>query len=102
MSNHTAGPWEATFTDCRGGPANYCRIRPKSGEMFGYYTSMEIATMNMMDEAEQQANARLIASAPELLDALRLIASAKDRDFGIDYAIGCAKAAIGKATGEEQ
>ncbi|HSH49482.1 MAG TPA: hypothetical protein VK991_12930, partial [Halomonas sp.] len=44
-----------------------------------------------------EANAKLIASAPDLLDALRLIASAKDRGFDIDYAIGCAKAAIRKA-----
>jgi len=66
----TQGPWEATFTDCLGGPAGYCRIRPKSGEMFGYFTSGEIATMYMMDEAEQQANSHLVAAAPELYEAL--------------------------------
>lgn len=68
---HTPGPWEASFTDCLGGPASYCRIRPVSGEMFGRFTSLEIATMNMMDEDEQQANARLIAAAPDLLEALQ-------------------------------
>ena len=37
----------------------------------------------------------------ELLSALRLISTAKARAFGIDYANGCADAAIAKATGEQ-
>lgn len=48
-----------------------------------------------------EANARLIAAAPDLLDALRLIATAQERGFGIDYAKGCALAAIRRATGEQ-
>lgn len=44
---------------------------------------------------------RLAAAAPMLLAALELIESAKDRGFGIDYARGCARAAIAKAKGEE-
>ena len=48
----------------------------------------------------QKAN-RLAAAAPAMLAALELIESAKDRGFGIDYARGCARAAIAKAKGEE-
>ena len=44
---------------------------------------------------------RLAAAAPMLLAALELIESAKGRGFGIDYAQGCARAAIAKAKGEE-
>ena len=47
----------------------------------------------------QKAN-RLAAAAPAMLAALELIESAKDRGFGIDYARGCARAAIAKAKGE--
>ena len=43
---------------------------------------------------------RLAAAAPMLLAALELIESAKDRGLGIDYARGCARAAIAKAKGE--
>ena len=46
------------------------------------------------------ADAYLRAAAPDLLDALRLIATAQERGFGIDYAKGCALAAIRRATGE--
>lgn len=103
---HTPGPWEASFTDCLGGPASYCRIRPVSGEMFGYFTSLEIATMNIMGEAEQQANARLIAAAPELLEALSMcVASMKSclPDFNPhdQAAYDAAMSAIAKATGDE-
>ena len=38
----------------------------------------------------------------ELLGALRLISTARSRDFGIDYAKGCADAAIARATGESE
>lgn len=101
---HTPGPWEASFIDSLGGPASYCRIRPVSGEMFGQFTSLEIATMYLMDEDEQQANARLIAAAPELLDALQgLVKELSDSDDEglIENAepMIAARAAIAKATG---
>ena len=107
---HTPGPWEASFTDCLGGPASYCRIRPVSGEMFGQFTSLEIATMHLMDEAEQQANARLIAAAPDLLVALEQLVSDYERGIHVEFGgspwlkekleeLDYARAAIAKATG---
>lgn len=98
----TPGSWESSFTDCLGGPASYCRIRPVSGEMFGQFTSLEIATMNMMDEAEQQANARLIAAAPDLLSALELMLLCVDDEGDPDQTpFKQARAAITKALGGE-
>ena len=103
-TNFTPGPWEASFTDCFGGPADYCRIRPESGEMFGHFTSQEIATMYIMDEAEQQANAHLIAAAPDLLESLtNLVGLAKLGAARLDKyqaALSDAEAAIAKARGE--
>jgi hypothetical protein len=49
------------------------------------------------DDAETQANARLIAAAPDLLEALR--AMLEDDDHG--EACSKARAAIAKATGED-
>lgn len=69
MSKHTAGPWELD-TETR--PAEICTIHglPPQGEegqtwvhirgAIGYWDA---------DENEQLANARLIAAAPNLLDA---------------------------------
>lgn len=49
---------------------------------------------------ERQANARLIAAAPDLLDALRDMVS--DRNQLSEATVSFAKAAIAKATGEEE
>lgn len=100
---HTTGPWEATFTDILGCSVDgYCRIRPTNREMFGHHTSLEIATLHLIDEVEQQANARLIAAAPDLLEALinleRVSGMASMRD---DPGRVAARAAIAKATGSE-
>ena len=44
-------------------------------------------------------NARLIAAAPELLEALKLIANAENSALDLAYCKGIARAAIAKATG---
>lgn len=99
------------MSDCKHTPGPWCISRTSGMEIFinhdhdhpnrvaGYFAEVRRFTS---DHSQVEANAKLIASAPDLLDALRLIASAKDRDFGIDYAIGLAKSAIRKATGEKQ
>lgn len=84
---HTPGPWEA-WTRTPG------VFVPESG--------IEIVHPNHMSrsrsEAEQMANARLIASAPELLEALKDIVF-----FGTVQGMRLAKAqaAIAKAEGRE-
>ncbi|MET3371982.1 hypothetical protein ABIC89_001023 [Variovorax boronicumulans] len=59
--------------------------------------------------AERDANARLVAAAPELLEALILLeaemvlsGNAESRDYGWKPAIEKTRAAILKATGEKQ
>jgi hypothetical protein len=103
MSGHTPGPWQIKYdnADCRSGgqwysvgPARIC---------FGYGSTKE---------QEQQAldDARLIASAPDLLAALQTLVDgdAKDREDGLrlyqngsprDKTWGSARAAIAKAEG---
>lgn len=96
-SKHTPGPWCISRTS--GMEIFISHDHDQPNRVAGYFAEVRRFTS---DHSQVEANAKLIASAPDLLDALRLIASAKDRDFGIDYAIGCAKAAIRKATGEKQ
>ena len=61
----------------------------------------EIATV-WSGVGDQEANARLIAAAPDLLEALELIASTDPVDAALDpqRAMRVAKAAIAKALGE--
>ncbi len=66
MTQHTQGPWHATYDKRRD---NYSISAGLQKE-----TSMLIAfTRGESVPANQEANARLIASAPELLEALELV-----------------------------
>jgi hypothetical protein len=87
-AGHTPGPWD--------GQINVCHI---SGSDFqiGW-----LNTDNPDRKAEGQANARLIAAAPELLKALDLLlAIAEMTTFSDQYPAQCelARAAIAKARG---
>ena len=81
MSKHTPGPWHI---------ANGVQIRSNRDQ---------IAKIWMMRDGEGRENARLIAAAPDLLDALKrckfdsLNMTLEDREF--------CRAAIAKATGEQ-
>lgn len=89
MSKHTPGPWvahslmvsEAGQPISRGRDICHCGIgmRPPS------------------DSRQAMANARLIAAAPELLEALQAVVRVANRDTMEFFA---AHAAIAKATGE--
>ena len=94
---HTPGPWmrdrESGF-DCDVRAANGRKIasvnvqnQPKSKEGW------------VLRKKENEANACLIAAAPELLEALKLIASAENSALDLAYCKGIARAAITKATG---
>lgn len=72
MDKHTPGPWEehpidSTAIQVRAGGAVVAEVATAS-----YYTRLS---------AEQVANARLIAAAPELLEALEGLLSALDRQM---------------------
>ena len=82
MSKHTKGPWsfDGEF------------IRDKVGTCV-----LDVADANMNED-----DARLIASAPELLEALeRIAASDPTHTHFATLAISEARAAIAKATGEQ-
>lgn len=66
MSEHTPGPWAAEKVNER-------KIRQWSIRAQGAapVISYELATLSGHDPVRDKANARLIAAAPELLEALR-------------------------------
>jgi len=83
MKTHTPGPWRTTGLNVRAGDALIC-----------------YATNHWADdetpESERQANANLIAAAPELLDALERLAHPMADDEDLDYA----REIIAKAKGQ--
>lgn len=87
MTKHTRGPWfekygSQIYTDTALNP------------------ELNIATANRMGtRSEQEANARLIAAAPELLEALKSALTVLPDSVG-DFDRDKAEAAIAKATGE--
>lgn len=106
MSKHTPGPWAALPEEVH---RNYIRIR---GTVLGCrYKIANVITPDYDDGKEREAketraNARLIAAAPELLEAAVDLVS---RDFGsegwdeaCEQAALKLRAAIAKATGEPQ
>ena len=77
---HTKGPWKVCVSTDRFGWENY-----------------DINGGEIHDEDERQANARLIASAPELLEALEEIAEDAEYLDMLDIA-NTAREAVHKAT----
>lgn len=94
-TKHTPGPWKAFPSD------------PADGAECYYLTAVElrgeIACIYGPQRDEQEANARLIAAAPELLEALEGLLAHLGPDGYIPNAGGTAteraRAAIAKATG---
>jgi hypothetical protein len=97
LSNHTPGPWHVGM---RPGPIVYGALGEQIAGLRGSSLGYE----------ETSANARLIASAPELLAALEIVLSSTCGDVGDDGYDGCirieakalerVRAAIAKATRE--
>ena len=91
MSKHTPGPWHV------GGP-NKCTIYDKHGQRLA--NSFEGVMATQRTDSECEANARLIAAAPELLDALvNLLPLISPLKAEIQQ-VANASAAIAKATGQ--
>ncbi len=107
MSKHTKGPWEACGWRLWGGGTIYCRVRP-AGQEDGPTTLIANCWGREADpddflrpDAESEANARLIAAAPDLLAALETLLNATN---DVDGLRGCserdlAAKAIAKAKG---
>ncbi len=91
---HTDGPWQYDGADGYGDLAGH-RIRATSAPE--YILAVTIADVaQLVDESE--ANARLIAAAPALLEALRDIV--ENEQFSSIVRWENARAAISTATGE--
>lgn len=88
MNGFTPGPWFNAGSTNNIFPGFFIRSKHKAG----YLAEVRAFT----GQAEVEANARLIASAPDLLNALSVLAdAAESRGIPVD----AARAAIAKATG---
>ena len=115
-AKHTPGPWHTSeppiITDAR----NDVLIEPKlcqiglyapSGLLSFIVTELDDDSTDDLTIAEAQANGRLIAAAPELLEALEKIRNLERRNFReawdmLQEVDRLAGAAIRKAKGVEQ
>ncbi|ELY5800597.1 hypothetical protein SNN62_004369 [Cronobacter sakazakii] len=100
MSNisFTPGPWVASTTDRSIGPI--CKDDDQS-----YGMILPVAWVEFDERpGVHQANANLIAAAPELLEALNSIMELQTRGYVVlgDKCTEMASAAIAKAIGEEE
>ena len=90
-TNHTPAPWTL-------GKLDSCYIEINAPRHAAF--ASVVYKMDGDDRSpECEANARLIAAAPELLEALKLIASCESRFAG--DVVDIAKKAVLKATGEQ-
>jgi len=79
MSTYTPGPWKIGHADAAStGPHTYIE-RTYNGdgvtEIAGTYTIAEVADQAFLPEGTQEANARLIAKAPALVELARRVAA---------------------------
>lgn len=89
MNKHTPGPWRAKEN-------GFYRVAVVDRD--GNYLTYKAGTDRMPDP-EREANANLIAAAPELLDALEVVVAIADRDT---EEFNTARAIIAKAKGITQ
>ncbi len=87
MSTHTPGPWHLGRPDRDGEDAHMCEVMTKyttasgAGTLPCYdiicrtWSPHQLVASVRLTRSECQANARLIAAAPELLEALKLARS---------------------------
>lgn len=111
-AKHTPGPWTVLPEEA---DKDYLRIR--GTRLGGRYKVANVhhiryegvhAVVRERDDAESMANARLIAAAPELLEALQGLVAVLDKQLHSPHAaaraspLGRARAAIAKATGDTE
>lgn len=88
MSKHTPGPWQAQTFSSHELQTDFAMVAiGKRAHIIGY-------------SEEDQANARLIAAAPDLLEALELMVDTYDNGGWPSSTLVIARAAIAKAKGE--
>ena len=107
MTKHTPGPWGV---DDAGGEAPF-GVFAEDGDAVCYLTENPMGGLGLREYAEDQANARLIAAAPDLLKAAKdalesLTECGPHRSEGLDCeacgeSIAALRAAISAAEGVE-
>ncbi len=78
MSPHTTGPWRYEYTDPGETNSNFVLSNVSvdaddEGRTRDYGGSLLEGLLVLDDDAENEANARLIAAAPEMYDALQAV-----------------------------
>lgn len=97
---HTPGPWNANWTRISGQAIGFHITDPKHGSLRPICEAYDKTGAMSSDEIE--ANARLIAAAPELLEvAQEVLADDMLQYLPAEY-VAKVRAAIAKATGEVQ
>ena len=105
MSKWTPGPWNIGSSDL---PVSRMSIHCKGHKDSCHSTVALMVSRGVIgiSHDEEFANARLIAAAPELLEALEDCVAVMDRELAglkaIQPELSSARAAIAKATGEPQ
>lgn len=100
-AKHTPGPWRTK----REGFSTIYVEAPIGG---GWVQEIAACGPTNDGSAQQEANARLIAAAPELMEALQGLVAVLDRQLHSPHAaeraspLGRARAAIAKATGDTE
>lgn len=89
MSKHTQGPWTTVART-----NSYIDIEAQNQQG---YAAKKIASVSINNH---EANARLIAAAPELLEALQLVTMTAGWQYMLAETRDLINAAIAKATGE--
>lgn len=107
---HTPGPWNLGSPDRNGENAHMCEVMteyatPNEGGAWPLYdiicctwSPKYQASSIRLSRQECIANGRLIAAAPELLEALKALADAADSSIELCDEVEAARAAIAKAT----
>lgn len=100
MAEHTPGPW---IVD--GGGSDALGVFPKDANdpnPICYLSENAYAGLSLRGRETDEANAALIAAAPELLNALKRMVFIADSKGETGAIIGSAKDAIARAEGREE
>jgi hypothetical protein len=100
MSAHTPGPWCQGSSDLRVSMISVHAVN--TAARHSTLARMVLPIKGGLTYDEIEANARLIAAAPELLEALKAVQTFIEGKPDAVEPFGMVRAAIAKATGEAQ
>lgn len=109
MAEHTPGPWHSETSEYTASDGVYecwavCADGGGDVAIVTVQRDHDSLTGDAIPDAEAEANARLIAAAPDMLKALRQITANIHPNYNpleLAHGMDLARAAIAKATGDE-